>query len=96
VPRHQPPVHSPISLRAVAAGFKGLFESADGDGALIDRLRADFGGSQAVLTDSGTSALTLAMSAVARSRGGAAGARTAYRWFARAPPADGGGGRGGV
>lgn len=64
--RRQLPVYSPLSASAVAAAFG----SADARPALLDWLKAQYRMPRVVLTDSGTSALTLALSAAAARRPG--------------------------
>lgn len=65
----QPPVYSPLTLGAVLAGVRSL---AARDDAATDRLTkelaVEYGASRVVLTDSGTSALALAIRAAAGNR----------------------------
>lgn len=64
--RRQLPVYSPLSGAAVAAAFWG----GDARPAVIEWLKARYGMPRVVLTDSGTSALTLALRAAAARRPG--------------------------
>lgn len=67
--RHVPPVHSPVPARAFAAGLRAL---VTGGTALRDRMAARvarrYGARRVLFTDSGTSALTLALSGAASVR----------------------------
>ena len=68
--RHQLPVSSPISARALARGAAAALRGGDAPLAdLTSALRARFAAHAAVLTDSGTSALVLALR-IAAGRGG--------------------------
>lgn len=88
--RYQPPVHSPLPWRAVTAGVTALFGSGDaGERAVLDALRGRFGSAALLRTDSGTSALTLALAAVARERPGRPIALPAYCCYDIATAADG-------
>jgi dTDP-4-amino-4,6-dideoxygalactose transaminase len=64
--RWQPPVLSPVSPRSLASGLAAAcgFTQPD-DESVITALRQRYDASEAVLTDSGTSALVLALRAVA-------------------------------
>jgi perosamine synthetase len=65
--RHQPPVHSPLSAGALAAGVAAALGGARRARAEVERTLAERFGSDAVLlTASGTAALTLALRAAAR------------------------------
>lgn len=70
--RRQPPVHSPLTAGAVGAGLGAMLR---GRGAALESARAllreRYGARRVVLTDSGTSALTLALRAMREDRGGA-------------------------
>ena len=59
--RWQPPVHSPLSAGALAAGAAALLGGRTDEADLIDRLRQAHGSKDALRTDSGTTALTLAL-----------------------------------
>ena len=68
--RWQPPVLSPVSPRALVAGLWASVHSNGGSEAHVAELvRARFGAREALLTDSGTSALVLAIRTLVR-RGG--------------------------
>jgi dTDP-4-amino-4,6-dideoxygalactose transaminase len=84
---HQLPVYSPLSARAVAAAFGRADERAP----LAAHLRAAYDVPRVVLTDSGTSALTLAIRAAALRRPGAPVALPAYGCFDLATAAIGAG-----
>ncbi len=58
--RRQLPAWSPITLAALGAGLRAALGGAAGRESLIARLRATYGCSEVVLTDSGTSALAMA------------------------------------
>ncbi len=72
--RRLPPVHSPLSLAAVRAAWAG----GDVRGSLSAALEARFPGRRVVLTDSGTSALAVALRLASRSRQGRPCALPAY------------------
>ncbi|HEX9893127.1 MAG TPA: DegT/DnrJ/EryC1/StrS family aminotransferase [Gemmatimonadales bacterium] len=60
--RYLPPVHSPLSWPAVAAGIKAALKGDQGARDRFERvLAAHHGVTRVLLTDSGTAALTLAM-----------------------------------
>lgn len=64
--RRQLPVHSPLPLRAVIAGLEGLATGGEiARRSVADALADRFGPAEILLTDSGTTALTLALRAVA-------------------------------
>ncbi|HEU4700631.1 MAG TPA: DegT/DnrJ/EryC1/StrS family aminotransferase [Gemmatimonadales bacterium] len=68
--RHQPPVHSPLTPGALAAGVRTMLGGPAAAGTAAARLErwlaTEFGAREVLLTDSGTSALTLALRAAAR------------------------------
>jgi len=59
--RRQLPVRSPLPLSAVLAGLGGLADSHSALGRVRNRLEAGWPGRRAILTDSGTTALSLAL-----------------------------------
>lgn len=61
--RHQLPVASPITLRTLMQGALGLL-GRDASEYLVDKLSAAYGAREVALTDSGTSALVLALNSV--------------------------------
>jgi perosamine synthetase len=65
--RYLPPVHSPVSLRAALAG---LLPGSDPLGAVQAAIDEEYAPLDCLLTDSGTSALRLAIEAVASQTGG--------------------------
>ncbi len=67
-PRRQLPVHSPLPLRAVLAGFRALLAPGDARARVEARIRERYGARRLLLVDSGTSALALAMRVAARGR----------------------------
>jgi hypothetical protein len=85
--RQQLPVYSPVTLPALLSGFAGAL-GRNRTSALADLLGAHFSARSVVLTDSGTSALTLAMIAsLARRKGPIA--LPAYNCYDLATAADG-------
>jgi dTDP-4-amino-4,6-dideoxygalactose transaminase len=77
--RHQLPAYSPLPARATAAAVRGLF--ARGDRCLEpvrETLKSALRASDVLLTDSGTSALALALRVAARRTNGASVALPAY------------------
>lgn len=80
IARRPPPVHSPVSPRALAAGWAAAFGL--GDPASTQRLNTElqrrYSADTVVLMDSGTSALAVAIAAALRSRPGAPVALPAY------------------
>jgi dTDP-4-amino-4,6-dideoxygalactose transaminase len=66
--RQQLPVYSPISLRSLADGWNALFSASDAGSAnsLLEVIRDKYGAKEVLLTDSGTSALTLAIAGLCR------------------------------
>lgn len=63
--RRQLPAWSPITLGALGAGFRAALSGADAREALAAQIRGVYGSSEVILTDSGTSALALAIRAAA-------------------------------
>lgn len=59
--RWQPPARSPISLASLAAGAAALVAPGDARARLLETMRARLGMTDGLLTDSGTSALGLAL-----------------------------------
>jgi len=86
----QPPVWSPLTLRALLAGFRAawLSDGASACRALDQLLRAAYSPRALYLTDSGTSALTVALRAV-HAATGAPVALPAYCCYDVATAADG-------
>lgn len=70
--RRLPPSHSPLHARALRVASRTLVTGADPRPALAARLRAGYRATSAVLTDSGTSALQLAIRSVHADREGSA------------------------
>src|SRR6478672_2325433 len=62
--RRQLPVHSPLSLASIAAGLGSAFSGEQSVHDVSRRLDERYGPHDLTLTDSGTSALALAMAAV--------------------------------
>jgi dTDP-4-amino-4,6-dideoxygalactose transaminase len=89
--RWLPPVYSPVTGPAIAAGARALARVSDGAAMIEARLREYFRAGAVLLTDSGTSALTLALRDVARTRPGAPVALPAYCCYDVATAADGAG-----
>ena len=85
IPRHQPPVHSPLSARALVAG---LLPGHDKRRRLTDRLAAEYGAAAVHLVDSGTSALGLALRWAAAFRPDTPVALPAYSCYDIATAAD--------
>lgn len=64
--RWQPPVHSPLDARSIARGLRALLgDRSRAEGRARELLGERYGARRVVLTDSGTSALTLALRAAA-------------------------------
>ncbi len=60
--RYLPPVHSPVTLAGLLAGFRALLTGGDRAGRELEAaLVEELGAGRVVLTDSGTTALALAM-----------------------------------
>lgn len=81
--RRVPPVHSPVTLGALSAGWASALGFGGGT-ALADltlALRKRFAADAAILTDSGTSALALALTAALRGRPAAPVALPAYACY---------------
>src|SRR5213593_1570081 len=89
--RWQPPVHSPLSAGALAAGAAALLGGRTDEADLIDRLRQAHGSKDALRTDSGTTALTLALRHLGREHPSRPVALPAYCCFDIATAADGAG-----
>lgn len=70
IPATLPPVHSPIPPRALAAGAAALLAPARFDERIDALVRARYGSRALLWTDSGTSALRLALEGVQRVRPG--------------------------
>ena len=88
--RRQLPAYSPLPLRAVLAGFGGLVAGgAKPRERAAGLLKTSFGASGALLTDSGTGALTLAIRACLGDARDAAVALPAYACYDVATAADG-------
>lgn len=95
MPRRQLPVYSPLTLTALAAGGRALF-GGDAIPALAERIRHAYGALDVLLTDSGTTALSLALAAASPARSGGAGPHVAlpgYGCFDLATAAVGAGAR---
>lgn len=91
-PLTQPPAWSPVSLRALGSGLWACFAGADRElEVVVDRIRGRLGARSVLLTDSGTSALTLALKLLAGGREGAAVALPAFGCFDLATAAQGAG-----
>ncbi len=62
--RRQLPVYSPITLRSLSGGCSTLLSPwrQESTGSLLEAIRGKYGAKDVLLTDSGTSALTLALS----------------------------------
>lgn len=68
--RYVPPVYSPLSATALIAGFRAALRGGDEPGERLARSLAQFHGvTRVVLTDSGTTALRLAMTAAMEASG---------------------------
>ena len=90
--RRQLPAYSPLSLRAVLAGLRGLWSGGEEERrALVAMLEGHFGAQAVLLTDSGTGALSLAIRACLAGTPGAAVALPAYSCYDIATAADGAG-----
>jgi perosamine synthetase len=73
--RAQPPVHSPLSLRALGSGVLAAVSRVAAGGArtrVLASIRAEYGPESVALTDSGTSALALALRVGSAARAGPA------------------------
>ena len=66
--RRQPPAYSPLSLAALGAGVAAVVSDGDARDRLRHRVRERLGSHDACLTDSGTTALALALLAAKRLR----------------------------
>ena len=91
--RRQLPVHSPLGLAALAAGARALLSPAaglDAEAEVQRRLAERFSGAAVLRTDSGTSALRLALHALGVARTGPV-ALPAYCCYDIATAADGAG-----
>jgi dTDP-4-amino-4,6-dideoxygalactose transaminase len=88
--RRQLPAYSPLSLRAVLAGAAGLLGGAEtARVAVAAALTRALGAADVLLTDSGTTALTLAIRGCLAERPGTAVALPAYSCYDLATAADG-------
>jgi len=78
--RCAPPVYSPVAARALASGWGAAVGWGNGTALerLSEELRSRFGAAVALLVDSGTSALAIALTAALRDRPGAPVALPAY------------------
>lgn len=89
--RHLPPVYSPLSLRALGRGLASALGQGEPHAALDRLLRREFEAERVVLTDSGTSALRLALEAVGAAEPGRPIAFPAYACYDLASAALGAG-----
>lgn len=90
--RHQLPVYSPLSLRVLLTGARGLFASRESlRRRVADRLRSTYSPRALLLTDSGTSALRLAIAPQTEQSGSRPVALPAYCCYDVATAADGAG-----
>lgn len=88
--RRQLPAYSPLSLRAVRAGFRGLIRNRDALRAAVGQaLCARYRAHRALLVDSGTSALRLAFAALRMTEPNRPIALPAYCCYDLATAADG-------
>ena len=93
--RHQAPVHSPLSIAALLAGAWSAVSRNGTPGKAAERLsgllRDRYGAKAVLLTDSGTAALTAALIAILKDRGGkkAAVGLPAYGCYDLATAGDG-------
>ena len=91
--RHQPPVHSPLSIAAVLAGARAMARNGRaGPGAeeqVVALLRERYAPRAVLLTESGTAALTAALLGIVKDRPGSAVALPAYACYDVATAADG-------
>jgi dTDP-4-amino-4,6-dideoxygalactose transaminase len=88
--RRLPPVHSPLRLEALFSGARALVKPGGDMEAVLSWINATFQPRAAQLTDSGTTALTLALRAAQRIRRGPV-ALPAYCCYDLATAADGAG-----
>lgn len=75
--RRELPVYSPVRFRSLLAGAAGALGAGHPRERLLELLAGEFGTENVLLTDSGTSALRLALSAAARFADGASRASSA-------------------
>jgi dTDP-4-amino-4,6-dideoxygalactose transaminase len=91
--RYQPPVHSPVSARAVGAGINGIVRNgrseAQSQARVVQLLTERYAPRDILLTDSGTTALTAGLIGVLHDRPGAAVALPAYGCYDLATAAAG-------
>ena len=90
--RHLPPVHSPISAEAIGVAFLALLSprrAAQSREQVTQFISDRFDARDVLLTDSGTSALRLAIAGAARSKPGSCTALPAYCCYDVATAADG-------
>lgn len=90
MPRHQPPVHSPIGSRALLSGSRALVDGEAARERAGRRIREALAPLDLLFTDSGTSALTLALRAATALRPGPV-ALPAYSCYDVATAAEGAG-----
>ena len=86
--RHQPPAHSPLTAAAIGRGLKAALATGTARQALAALLCGHFAADDVVLTDSGTSALALAIRGALAARPGAAVALPAWSCYDVATAAD--------
>ena len=91
--RHLAPVHSPLSIAALLAGAGSAVvrdgRSSRAEAQVATLLRERYAATAVLLTDSGTTALTAALRAIAKDRPGSAVALPAYACYDLATAADG-------
>ena len=91
--RHLAPVHSPLSIAAVLAGVGSAVvrdgRSSRAETQVATLLRERYAAKVVLLTDSGTTALTAALRAIAKDQRGSAVALPAYACYDLATAADG-------
>ena len=88
--RRLPPVHSPLRLEALLSGARALGSKGQGREAVLGWINTTFHPHSSILTDSGTTALTLAFRAAQRIRQGPV-ALPAYCCYDLATATDGAG-----
>ena len=91
--RRQLPVYSPISLTSLLSGWGSMVSGASGRArtTVTSAVTAEFAADEILLTDSGTSALTLAIRGICEARGERLIALPAYGCYDLATAADGAG-----
>jgi len=88
--RHVPPVHSPLTLRAIARGTTAATSASAAEAAeeeVLSALRSRLAGADIFLTNSGTAALAWAITLAVGKRGGVV-ALPAYACFDLATAVD--------